>query len=257
MAGINCMALTESRQWWWTMHSWWMVLGGTILAALCLWAGSWVPRRRRYEAALDKVHDEAWERCAAKIRRQQLDKLRAGLVLAMDEHGPRWFDPLAGVVVPRLGSYVREMIGAEWAPNQSRLPNDRQVRAELAAIAGDKPGEGSSAEERPGAHKTERDAGRFDSSPLTSSTPALTPPSVGAGPEPPGPDGASVGAPVTTAACAAVSELLPVKADSPGPGDPLFAALDDRSTFALIQWELARLARVASEPFKLTEWRMA
>jgi hypothetical protein len=64
------------------MHAWipsWPAVAElALMAGLMFGIGSW-----RSGKALDRAYDDGWERCAAKVRRRQLDKLRAGLVLVL------------------------------------------------------------------------------------------------------------------------------------------------------------------------------
>lgn len=253
--------------------SWWAVLVGTVLVALSFGAGSLVSGRR-----LDEAHAQGWERCAAKIRRRQIEHLRGGYVLVLAGDGPRWViysaDPLPpgdlatmpqldeadpADEVPHLGEFV---------PGEATHVSER-TEEPLRSPGGVIPELAKTAEEFYCPCCRERltvpdydppfcwDCGLYVNDPASEcdnehhETPASVSPSAGAGLEPPG-SGGLMEDPEVRQSDVPHHAVIP----SAGPGaDPLFAPLDDDSAFALIRWELKRLAWIASEPFTLTAWQ--
>jgi hypothetical protein len=134
------------------MGSWWMVLGGTLLAALGFGLGSW-----RSGRALDDAYDQGWEASLRATQKADAQALAEGLVLVVGKEGPYWREPEEhpGREAWRDG-YEAGCDDTEASmapeperidiippdvtpPNGSRLLNDQQVRAELAALAEEPP----------------------------------------------------------------------------------------------------------------------
>ena len=261
----------------------WVVAGIALLCLLCgLAVGSAISERRK-----DKLYAQGWDKCAATIRRRQLEHLRAGLILALDEDGPYWYDP-AGKFERTLTELTTEVSNATDQENvvasgshgadpghrgrrfgrdglEGRAMGGDPIAADHGDLVADLGGNGVGTAAR--ARTSDSGGGgelagspwlgagaigpEWDPAPTDRiardaryhQAPAPAPPPAGAG--------QMVPRPRAQAAEKSGSEVSAAHE----PGDSLFAALDDEGAFALIRWELRRLAWMASEPFALTAWQ--